>query len=268
MQNKSGILKYISLAILLLVNAVLFSQTGKKIRIVGANSLEYDERVPDARRLIGNVIFEHEGAMLYCDSAYFFEGSDRMEAYSNVRIISDSVTVSGNRLSYDGKNKIADIIGNVRLKDPSSILTTNQLKYNLQTKEAIYTTGGKIISNKDKNQLTSVFGQYKSVKRMFYFRKNVKLVNPEYTMDCDSLQYNTTTETAYFTGPTWIRSKENTIYCENGFYNTKKDNSEFGKNAKITSQGQEVMGDQIRYDRKKELEMPEKMYPFVIQLIR
>jgi lipopolysaccharide export system protein LptA len=88
---------------------------------------------------------------------------------------------------------------------------------------------------------------------MFYFRKNVKLINPDYTMDCDSLQYNTTTETAYFTGPTWIRSEENTIYCENGFYNTKKDNSEFGKNAKINSKGQEIMGDEIRYDRKKRI---------------
>jgi lipopolysaccharide export system protein LptA len=254
MPEKSGLLKYLTLFILYACSsAFLHGQTSKKIRIVGANSLEYDDRVPDARRLIGNVIFEHEGALLYCDSAYFFEGADRMEAYSNVRIISDSVIVSGNRLSYDGKNKIADIIGNVRLKDPSSTLTTSQLKYNLQSKEAIYTTGGKIISNKEKNQLTSVFGQYKSAKRMFYFRKNVKLINPDYTMDCDSLQYNTTTETAYFTGPTWIRSDENTIYCENGFYNTKKDNSEFGKNAKINSKGQEIMGDEIRYDRKKRI---------------
>jgi hypothetical protein len=40
-------------------SAFLHGQTSKKIRIVGANSLEYDDRVPDARRLIGNVIFEH-----------------------------------------------------------------------------------------------------------------------------------------------------------------------------------------------------------------
>jgi hypothetical protein len=66
-----------------------------------------------------------------------------------------------------GKNKIADIVGNVRLKDPSSTLTTNQLKYNLQSKEAIYTTGGKIISNKDKNQ----FKIYKTISQ-FCILKN------------------------------------------------------------------------------------------------
>lgn len=226
---------------------------GRKINIVNANSLEYSQRMPDAKRLIGNVIFEHEGNMLYCDSAYFYEKSERMDAFSGVRIVSESVTVTGNKLQYDGKTKMAEIIGNVKLRDEASTLSTNLLKYNLADKSATYTTGATIINNKDRNTLKSVYGTYRSEKKMFFFRQNVSLTSKDYVMTGDSLNYNTSSETAVFTGPTWIRSKENTIYCENGFYDTRNDVSEFGKNARIISKGQEVSGDKIYYDRKKKL---------------
>lgn len=72
-----------------------------------------------------------------------FDGENRLEAYSNVRIIGDSVVVSGQRLTYDGKTKIADITGNVRMTDPSSVLTTSRLQFDNNTKQAIYTNGGK-----------------------------------------------------------------------------------------------------------------------------
>ena len=229
------------------------AQSGRKIRIVNANSLEYSDRMPDARRLIGNVAFEHQGSMLYCDSAYFYESSERMDAFSNVRIVNESVTITGNKLEYDGKTKMANVIGNVKLRDGSSTLSTAQLQYDMSSRTATYTTGGNIINNKDKNTLTSVYGQYRPDKKLFYFRKNVKLVSKEYTMTGDSLQYNTVNETAIFTGPTWIRSETNTIYCENGFYDTRNDLSEFGRNARIISKGQEVSGDKIFYDRKKKL---------------
>lgn len=223
------------------------AQTGKKISIKSANSLEFDDRVA-AQRLVGNVIFEHEGTLLYCDSAYLFDRENRLEAYSNVRIVGDSVLVTGQNLTYDGKTKIADIFGNVRMTDPSSVLTTNRLQFDNATKQARYTTGGKIIS--EKNELVSQFGMYDSNKRTFYFRKNVKLTNKDYVVKSDTLQYVTPTKTTYFFGPTNIDSKENHIYCENGYYNTKTDVSEFGKNARLDSKKQQIKGDKLYYNRK------------------
>ena len=238
------------LLIFLLTELIVSAQSGRKITIRGANSLEFDDRVA-AQRLVGNVIFEHEGTLLYCDSAYLFDGENRLEAYSNVRIIGDSVVVSGQRLTYDGKTKIADITGNVRMTDPSSVLTTSRLQFDNNTKQATYTTGGKIIS--ENNELVSQFGMYNSRKRTFYFRTNVKLTNKDYVMNCDTLQYVTNSKTAFFFGPTTITSDENIIYCENGFYNTKTDISEFGKNARIDSKKQQIKGDKIYYNRKKSL---------------
>jgi hypothetical protein len=48
--------------------------TGEKVQLVQAGSLEgMVINAEELRKLIGNVIFKHEGAMLYCDSAYQFE---------------------------------------------------------------------------------------------------------------------------------------------------------------------------------------------------
>ncbi|MEX1188853.1 MAG: OstA-like protein [Bacteroidia bacterium] len=223
-----------------------FSQTSRKINVRSANSLEFDSRV-DAQRLVGNVVFEHEGTLLYCDSAYLFP-DNRMDAYSNVRILSDSVTATGDELEYDGNTRIGILKGNVVMTDPNSRLTSDFLNYNLAQKTASYTTGGKITS-KD-NELVSKFGQYNSANRMFYFRKDVKLTNPQYVTESDTLHYSTLSEIAYFFGPTTITSKTNKIYCENGFYNTKSDYSEFGKNARFESRGQVIEADTLRYDRK------------------
>ena len=223
-----------------------YSQSSKKINVKSANSLEFDERT-DAQRLVGDVLFEHEGTLLYCDSAYLFP-DNRMDAYSNVRILSDSVQATGNELNYDGNTRIGILKGNVVMTDPNSKLVTDFLNYNLELKTATYTSGGKITSQD--NELVSQFGQYNSANRMFYFRKDVVLTNPQYTTASDTLHYSTLSEKAFFFGPTTITSKTNKIYCENGYYDTKTDFSEFGKNARFESRGQVIQADTLRYDRK------------------
>ncbi len=236
---------------LLMLFAIIFAdsvnaQSSRKINVKNANSLEFDSRT-EAQRLVGDVIFEHQGTLLYCDSAYLFP-DNRLDAYSNVRILTDSVTATGKQLNYDGNTRIARLSGNVVMTDPNSRLTTEYLTYDLENKTAGYTTGGKIISKS--NELVSVFGQYKSVNRTFYFRKNVVLKNPDYVVNCDTMQYNNASEVTYFFGPTTITGDDSEIYCENGYYNTIKDQSRFGKNARVRSEKTILTGDSIFYDGK------------------
>ena len=40
----------------------------------------------DAEILTGNVIFFHDGAFMYCDSAYLYQQTNTFEAFSNVRM--------------------------------------------------------------------------------------------------------------------------------------------------------------------------------------
>ena len=51
-------------------------QDAQRVYLVHADVLHYDQmKMPDAQILNGKVHFTHNGARLYCDSAYFFEAS-------------------------------------------------------------------------------------------------------------------------------------------------------------------------------------------------
>lgn len=241
---------FLLLSLIFSSNPIWAQGNNKKIRVENANSLEYNEQLSEAQVLKGNVILSHQGAFLYCDSAYLFEKENRLEAFSRVRIESDTVKITGNTLNYNGNEKQAIINGNVELTDPGTILTTNELYYNTSEGVANYYTGGKIVSNRNNNVLTSELGSYFSKQKNFFFKRKVLLVNEKYSMACDTLQYNTLSETAFFLGPTTIVSKENTIYCENGYYNTKTDIAEFGKNAWLKGKTQKIKGQSLYYDRK------------------
>ena len=53
-----------------------------------AENLSFDEeRIADAQILRGNVIFGNEGAWMYCDSAYFYEGTYAQDGVGHVRFV-------------------------------------------------------------------------------------------------------------------------------------------------------------------------------------
>jgi lipopolysaccharide export system protein LptA len=252
MQKMTGRLflkgRLIILMVLLMPAIFAFGQEKTPIDF-SASSMQFHREIgEDARRLIGNVHFSHEGTNMYCDSAYLFTRQNRLEAFSKIYIIvNDTVKIYGDRLNYDGNTRIAELTGNVRLTDPQLTLTTRHLVYDLAGNTANYTGGGKIV-DKD-NTLTSRWGFYYVSQKQFFFKDNVKLVNPEYVMDSDTLRYNTLTEVAYFFGPTTIVSEENTIFCRNGWYDTRKDVSRFSKDAYLQGKEQSITGDSLFYDR-------------------
>ncbi len=223
------------------------SQT--RIELLNANTLEYDEEQGKAKRLIGNVSFKHENAIMYCDSAYLYP-ENALDAFGNVHIQQgDTLNLYGQFLKYNGNTKKAELTKDVKLIDKDITLTSNFLNYDLSNDLAYYTGSGKIVSKE--NTLTSENGYYYAKTKDFFFKRNVKLVNPDYIVNCDTLKYNTLSEIAYFLSPTWIVSKENTIYCENGWYDTRKNIAQFNKNAKLTNPKQQLKGDSLYYNRNK-----------------
>lgn len=232
-----------------------FSQTGsktppKKVKFYGSDNLFYDAEILKAKRYIGNVHCEYEGTHFYCDSLYQYDNDD-FDAFSNIRIIKGGTfTLVGQKLHFDNLTKTAQMRNSVVLKDKEMTLTTNNLNYNLDTEIGRYFSGGKVISNKNQNTLTSEIGYYHSKVEMFYFRNKVVLKNPDYTVNSDTMQYNSIQEISYFKGPTTILGDKSSIYCENGYYNSKTDLSQFGKNAKIISGKTVLSGDSMNYDGK------------------
>jgi len=237
--------------LLFLLPLLSLSQGKSKIELVQADKLRFDKSIGvDAQRLLGDVIFKHKGAIMYCDSAYLYNASNSLDAFGNVRINQgDTLMMTSDKLNYDGNTQYVKVRDNVVLKDAEMTLTTHTLDYDRKTGQAIFYDRGNIVSRKNDNRLVSCEGVYDSNSEYFFFRDSVVLNNPNYRVETDTLQYGNNSEIAYFYGPTFIYSDENTIYCENGWYDTFNDISQFNKNAYIDNRKQVLRGDSLWYSR-------------------
>ncbi len=206
----------------------------------------------DVKRLIGNVSFKHENAIMYCDSAHFNSNLNIVDAYSKIHIVQgDSLHLYGDLLKYNGNTKMANVRLNVRLIHSDASLTTDSLDFDRNINRAHYFNYGKIVDVN--NNLTSTFGYYYSDTKDYFAINKVVLINKKYKMYSDTLKYNTNTDISYFFGPTEIISDSNYIYCENGWYDTYNDVSQFNKNAYFLKGAQKLSGDSLYYNRKKGL---------------
>ena len=185
----------LALSFILFFSNPIFSQKkGKMIELVNADRLKYVSSI-QAKRLLGNVVFRHETTTLSSDSAYLYD-NNTMEAYGRVVIRKgDSLTITGNFLRYDGNTKLGFIDGNVVCIDKEMTLTTNALNYDGNLNIASYFSGGTIVSKS--NTLTSRSGYYYTQSRDIWFKHDVKLTNPEYKLNSDTLRYNPILKTVY-----------------------------------------------------------------------
>ena len=100
---------------------------------------------------------------MYCDSAYFFEQTNSLEAFSNVRMEQgDTLFVYGNYLFYDGNTQIAYLRENVRMENGQVTLFTDSLNYERIPDIGYYFDGGLIVDSL--NQLSSFTGNIRLVR--------------------------------------------------------------------------------------------------------
>ncbi len=225
------------------------SQNVKKVEIVNSDFIEFDKSSGiNATKLIGNVRFMHNNVQMDCDSAYFYSEDNVIDAFGHIHVSQgDTIHLYGELLNYNGTSQVAQIRRNVRLVDDETTLTTQFLDYKIGENVGYYFNKGNIV-NLD-NKLRSVEGYYYAKLKTFFFKNNVVIESPKYTIETDTMKYFTVTRTSYFIGPSYIKSKENTIYCENGWYNSNTNISQFRKNAWLKSNKQLLKGDSLYYDR-------------------
>lgn len=241
--------------LLLTVPIPVNAQERERIELIKAKSLKFDKRIgADAQRLIGDVVFKHKGALMYCDSAYLYNASNSLDAFGKVRVLQgDTLSLASDRLYYDGNTELIKVRDNVVLKDKEMTLHTHTLDYDRQSGRAIFYDTGTILSKTNNNRLDACEGVYDSSSEIFHFRDSVILENPKYRVETDTLDYANASEIACFFGPTFIFSQENTIYCENGWYDTRSDISQFNRRAYIDNGEQLLKGDSLWYSRNEEL---------------
>jgi lipopolysaccharide export system protein LptA len=184
---------------------------------------------------------------MFCDSAHYSPFRNQVTAFRKVHIQQgDTLNLFGDYLFYDGKTELAHVRDNVELIDKETHLYTNLINYDVHNKIARYNTGGRI-TNAD-NTLTSLTGIYYVSQNMFHFKDSVRIVNPDYVMKADTMDYNTKTETSYFTGPTELKGDSISLYCEKGWYDTKNKITSVWKNAMIDNRKQIVHGDSLFFN--------------------
>lgn len=216
-----------------------------------SETLSFDEkRLPDAQILRGNVCFRHDSALMYCDSAYFFDKENSLHAFGHVHLVQgDSIEGFGDVLFYNGNTRMARLRRRVRLIHQQTTLTTDSLNYDRQRNIAYYFAGGAIRDSL--NTLTSRWGQYTPDNYRALFRGTVKLDNPKFVLTADTLCYNTDTHRADLVGPTRIvYEQETTIHSSKGWYNTETEHSMLLNRSRIVhNDGKTLTGDTIYYDK-------------------
>lgn len=244
-----GAMRYTLIVVLFMFLPVGLVMAQSKVTLKKADELKGG--VKDGERfdrVIGNVIFEQSKTTIYCDSAHFYRAKNMVEAFGKVRIVEgDSVTITSNKADYDGNTRIARLRNNVVFtKLDQATLYTDYLDFDRIKNEAYYFNGGKLVDSI--NTLTSTKGYYQVNTNMASFKRNVNVVNPDYTMKSDSLQYNSASKVIYFrTETTVIDNEGSTFIYEGGEYDTKTQQSDI-KQGRAESQSYTITGKRTQLD--------------------
>ena len=219
------------------------------VYLLHADETRYNQRInPDAQILVGDVIFRHDSMYMYCDSALFYETSNSLDAYGNVRMHQgDTLHLYGDRLHYNGDEMLAKVRDNVVMIDKQMTLTTDSLNYDRTINLGYYFNWGTVEDTL--NVLTSEWGEYDTQTNEAIFNYEVKLTNPNFVLTSDTLHYNTKTQIATIVGPSNIDSDNNNIYSTLGRYYTAEEHAELLNRSVLTNENKRLVGDSIYYDR-------------------
>lgn len=216
---------------------------------------------PDIWILYRGVTATHEGMTLIADSAHYNTAENSFTAFRGVTIhLSDTTTIYGNRLYYDGNTRVLDIWADtVVLIDGGTELRADHLTYERNRETAYYTRWGHGTSAD--RTLDSREGQYNSNRKEFYIYNDVVLTDSTMRLVTDTLIYNTETTIAHFENATHIYSDSSTIYSELGDYNTDTRYAISYRASHVDNQGRMIDSDTLYYD---EVEEYGKAYGHVV----
>lgn len=205
--------------------AASFSSHAQEKSILEINKADalLGDGVRGYERFVGSVEMKHKNTLIFCDSLHFFREENKARLFGNVRLVDteDPVQTTSGYAEYDGNTKVAKLRNHVVFTNQKTTLNTEYLDYDRERNIAYYFNDGKVVDSV--NVLTSERGTYEVTIEKITFKKDVVLVNPDYTMKTNDLVYFTIPKTAETKGLTNLISKDgNTLDAQNGsFYDTQ-----------------------------------------------
>ena len=199
----------------------------------------------------GNVQFSHQGSTLTADEVIFYKEQNFVKAIGNVKLVNaDGSVITSGEMEYDGNTQKGIARKKVLLVDPGQTIETETLYYDRLSNKAYFNTGGTI--TKDGNVMYTKVATYDLNNRLIDFTGNVRIDNPEYTVEGVNIIQNQNTNTATFNGATTITNKKNPanlIYTEKGTYNMNSKEVYLKKNSRINYNGKILTGDDLYFNQ-------------------
>nr|WP_315160970.1 OstA-like protein [uncultured Flavobacterium sp.] len=228
------------------------AQAPKKIIVEHSDFADVNQvEIPDAFLLTGNVRVNHDGVVLTCNKAYYFQKENYIKAFGNVQLVQgDTLFLNSKYAEYSGNVKKAFATGNPVMTSPDATLVTDTINFDRNIQEVYYNTKGTITNLQ--NTLVSNSGRYYVAQKKFQFLTAVTITNPTYVIKSNHLDYYSNSGHSYLFGPSTITSKANYIYTEKGFYDTKKNLAHFLNKSYIKYDDRIIKGDSLYYDRNRE----------------
>ena len=231
-------MKYRISILLLFFSIISIAQVKPQKPKLELKNFEFLERNPkdfEGNRLLrGNVIFEYNGDVVYCDSAVYYENKNTAVVWSNVRLVSKDKTITAKKMEYDATTTIAKAWGDVKFVDKATSIDADFMEYN-RTLETAHALGNvHIRSPKENIDTNEIF--YNRNNETVTIPGNYKTIDSDGTMlDGKDVIYNVRDKSAIFNSEVYITSRDYLIYSRKMSTNDKTGLTTFRDYTKITS---------------------------------
>ena len=222
-----------------------------KVLLLKAESAQLLEKDGESfRKVTGPAKFLHNDTYLLCDTAYWNIGTNIIDAIGNVRIIQNRTTLSSNTLQYVVDQDLARFRGDlVQLVDQdNNTLRTRYLDYNTKDSVAVFQDGG-AMRDKDGQVIESLLGTYDSKAKLFVFNDQVNMYMDTTFIKTSRLEYRSDLSTAWFGFNTDMWQDDKMLSADDGWYNRKEELFMFRKKVHTLTKEKETWSDSAYYYR-------------------
>lgn len=251
-------LRRFTILILFLSPLLLFSQVRpleqqeeRLVRLIDAKSAKIELiNGISYRKVIGPAQFLHNNALILCDSAIWDVQANIIDAIGNVKIIQNSTTLTSDNIKYIADRSVAEVRGQlVEMVDKEkNRLRTHYLDYYTKDSMAMFYNGG-CMKNKDGSTIESLNGFYYGKQEKFLFQSKVQMNSDSIQLSADSLAYFANEGKAKFLSNTYAWQNDGFLFAKGGWYDRKAELFHFTKDVYIKTKENEIWADTLNYNK-------------------
>ncbi len=230
---------------------VLWAQEEDKVHLISAQSAQIIEKDGQSyRKVVGPAKFLHNDTYLLCDTALWNVNTNIIDAVGNVRILQDRTKLTSATLQYVVDENMAKFRGDlVQLEDSDkNILRTRYLDYNTKDSVAVFQDGA-AMRDKDGQVIESLYGTYDSKAHLFVFNDQVNMYMDTTFVKTSRLEYRSDLSTAYFGYETDMWQDDKMLSANDGWYDRGRELFLFRRKVHLLTKDQETWSDSLYYYR-------------------